>query len=109
MNPARRVRCNMRRQIELGRGDCNFQSQAPLFLLDCLGHDATVARRVVASPGRRFESPAVGRIAANSDSNSAPCWINRRRKAVRRNARHGPAGRGALRDPRLACRKAPTS
>ena len=33
MNPAGKVRCNMRKQIELGRGDCNFTIKTAHFLL----------------------------------------------------------------------------
>jgi hypothetical protein len=40
MNPAERVRCNMRRQIELGRGDFNLRVRARFFCYDCVGHDA---------------------------------------------------------------------
>ncbi len=31
MNPAGTVRCNMRKRIELGRGDCNFRVRARFF------------------------------------------------------------------------------
>ena len=40
MNPAGTVRCNMRKRIELGWGDCNFRVRARFVCYDCAGHDA---------------------------------------------------------------------
>jgi hypothetical protein len=61
MNPAGTVRCNMRKRIELGRGDCNFRVRARFFAT-IVSAMTRPANCVMASPDRRFESPAVGAL-----------------------------------------------
>src|SRR5262249_27188878 len=60
MNPASKVRCNMRKQIELGRGDCNFGVKPRFFCYDVLVMTPHT-RCVVASLTRRRVAPRRGR------------------------------------------------
>src|SRR5262249_62206241 len=60
MNPAGKVRCNMRKQIELGRGDCNFGVKPRFFCYDVLVMTPHT-RCVVASLTRRRVAPRRGR------------------------------------------------
>ena len=59
MNPAGKVGCNMLQQIELARVSATLESGSAFFgrLVSAMTRPAI---SVMASPGRRFESPAVG-------------------------------------------------
>src|SRR5215813_11097842 len=59
MNPAGKVRCNMRKQIELGRGDCNFGVKPRFFCYDVLVMTPHT-RCVVASPDPPVGGPSAG-------------------------------------------------
>src|SRR6266487_1533903 len=69
MNPAGRVRCNMRKQIELGRDDCNFTIKSPHFFAEGrLGHGAE--RGMCCDKSRPVAPWRAGAL-----TRSAPCLI----------------------------------
>jgi len=61
MNPAGKVRCNMLQQIELARVSATLESGSAFFgrLVSAMTRPAI---SVMASPGRRFESPTAGAL-----------------------------------------------
>jgi len=87
MNPAGRVRCNMRNQIRLANHNCNFYRLKACVLLPCLGHDALRLRRGKPGPPAKTSPRRVGATVLRS----CGCRAQRRLKEKPRLAkRTGP-------------------